>query len=88
MGTVENFISQLHESGFQEVTTPCLIPLQPFFGLTASLSKFPTKGSQAKKSAAAGRTGRDKTALSPADWCPCPSLGSWWGTGPHAGCSN
>lgn len=37
MGTVENFVSQLHESGFREVTTTRLIPLQPFFGVTASL---------------------------------------------------
>jgi 4-hydroxy-2,2'-bipyrrole-5-carbaldehyde O-methyltransferase len=37
MGTVENFVSQLHESGFREVTTMRLIPVQPFFGVTASL---------------------------------------------------
>jgi 2-methylisocitrate lyase-like PEP mutase family enzyme len=37
MGTVENFASQLHESGFREVTTMRLIPVQPFFGVTASL---------------------------------------------------
>jgi ubiquinone/menaquinone biosynthesis C-methylase UbiE len=37
MGTVENFVSQLHESGFREVTTTRLIPVQPFFGVTASL---------------------------------------------------
>jgi 4-hydroxy-2,2'-bipyrrole-5-carbaldehyde O-methyltransferase len=37
MGTVENFVRQLHESGFREVTTMRLIPVQPFFGVTASL---------------------------------------------------
>ena len=37
MGTVENFVSQLHESGFREVITKRLIPVQPFFGVTASL---------------------------------------------------
>jgi hypothetical protein len=37
MGTVEDFVSQLHESGFREVTTMRLIPVQPFFGVTASL---------------------------------------------------
>jgi hypothetical protein len=37
MGTVENFVSQLHESEFREVTTTHLIPVQPFFGVTASM---------------------------------------------------
>jgi hypothetical protein len=36
MGTVENLVGQLHESGFREVTTMRLIPIQPFFGVTAS----------------------------------------------------
>jgi 4-hydroxy-2,2'-bipyrrole-5-carbaldehyde O-methyltransferase len=36
MGTVENFVRQLYESGFREVTTIRLIPVQPFFGVTAS----------------------------------------------------
>ena len=37
MGTVENLVRQLHESGFREVNTKRLIPVQPFFGVTASL---------------------------------------------------
>lgn len=37
MGTVENFVGQLNQSGFREVTTTRLIPIQPFFGVTASL---------------------------------------------------
>jgi 4-hydroxy-2,2'-bipyrrole-5-carbaldehyde O-methyltransferase len=41
MGTVENLVSQLHESGFREVATMRLIPVQPFFGVTASL--YPTR---------------------------------------------
>lgn len=36
MGTVENLVCQLHESGFREVATMRLIPVQPFFGVTAS----------------------------------------------------
>jgi SAM-dependent methyltransferase len=36
MGTVENFVRQLHQSGFREVATTRLIPVQPFFGVTAS----------------------------------------------------
>lgn len=37
MGTVENFVAQLHESGFPEVTTRRLIPVQTFYGVTASM---------------------------------------------------
>ena len=37
MGTVENLVRQLHESGFREVNMKRLIPVQPFFGVTASL---------------------------------------------------
>lgn len=37
MGTVDNFVAQLHKSGFRELTTTRLIPVQPFFGVTASL---------------------------------------------------
>jgi len=37
MGTVENLVRQLHESGFREVNTKRLIPVQPFYGVTASL---------------------------------------------------
>jgi hypothetical protein len=35
MGTGENFVGPLHESGFREVTSTRLIPVQPFFGITA-----------------------------------------------------
>lgn len=35
MGTVEHFVGQLHKSGFREVTPTRLIPVQPFFGITA-----------------------------------------------------
>jgi 4-hydroxy-2,2'-bipyrrole-5-carbaldehyde O-methyltransferase len=37
MGTLEDLVSQLHESGFRKVATMRLIPVQPFFGVTASL---------------------------------------------------
>jgi SAM-dependent methyltransferase len=36
-GTLENFVYHLNQSGFREVTTTRLIPVQPFFGVTASL---------------------------------------------------
>jgi SAM-dependent methyltransferase len=37
MGTVESFVRQLHDSGFREVITTRLIPVQPFYGVSASL---------------------------------------------------
>jgi SAM-dependent methyltransferase len=36
IGTVENLVRQLHDAGFREVTTTRLIPVQPFFGISAT----------------------------------------------------
>ena len=35
LGTVDDLVAQLHDSGFTSVTTTRLIPLQPFYGVTA-----------------------------------------------------